>query len=77
VVNATLKEIEGQAAENNPAIQRLVALLGPEHAGLLAELLATILEDTGYGGVEIVVADRRVQTMKLTKSYRARKTEER
>lgn len=53
------------------AVKRLLLLLGDAHAELLAELLETILDDTGYGGVEIVVADGRIQTMKLTKSYRA------
>lgn len=53
-------------------MQGLSALLGKEHMALLVELLETIIGDSGYGGVEIVVADGRVQSMKLTKSYRAK-----
>jgi hypothetical protein len=72
VKDVSLPDIEQYTDEVKTAMQRLPALLGMEHVALLLELLETILGDTGYGGVEIVVADGRVQTMKLTKSYRAR-----
>ena len=72
MADANLNELEEHTDEGNVAMLRLLALLKMEHVALLLELLETILGDTGYGGVEIVVADGRVQSMKLTKSYRAR-----
>jgi len=72
VADVILSDLEEHTDKGLATFRRLIALLGAEHAGLLAELLETIMQDTGYGGVEIVVADRRVQTMKLTKSYQAR-----
>lgn len=73
MANANPTKPEEITEEVSAAILRLPALLGVEHVVLLLDLLETILDDSGYGGVEIVVADGRVQTMKLTKSYRARK----
>ncbi len=72
MINARLNKPEEKTAEAVTALERLPALLGAEHVSLLLELLETIIGDSGYGGVEIVVADGRVQSMKLTKSYRAR-----
>ena len=71
--NVILNKPVENSEEVQAAMQRLPALLGLEHVALLLELLETIVEDSGYGGVEIVVAEGRVQSMKLTKSYRARK----
>jgi hypothetical protein len=50
--------------------KRLSLLLGVEHAALLVELLETIMDGSGYGAVKIVVSEKRIQTLKLTQSFK-------
>jgi hypothetical protein len=70
VEDAILNDIEEHTDEGTAAMHQLLALLGAEHAGLLAELLETIMYGSGYGAVEIVVSEKRIQTLKLTQSFK-------
>lgn len=41
---------------------------------LLATLLHEVINGTGYGAVEVIVADGRIQNIKMVKSYKAVKS---
>jgi hypothetical protein len=49
-----------------PALEQL---LSQEQMALLAKLLREVLDDTGYGDVKIIVAEKRVVRLKAEKSY--------
>ena len=52
------------------AVRFLLNFLKPGQLIRLAELLQRCRMETGYGGIEIVMADRVVQTFKLVQSYK-------
>jgi hypothetical protein len=54
---------------NGSSFSLLAQLLEPEQIKLLAELLIEIIDDTGWGDVKIVVAEKRVVRLKAEKSY--------
>ena len=68
--NAILNKPVENSEEVQAAMQRLPDLLGLEHVTLLLELLETIVNGSGYGAVEIVISEKRIQTLKLTQSFK-------
>lgn len=48
---------------------RLLALLNSGGLRQLVELLEEVINDTGWGGVEIVMAERRLVRLKVVKSF--------
>jgi hypothetical protein len=52
-----------------PKALPITDLLNQEQIQLLARLLLEVLEDTGYGDVKIIVAEKRVVRLKAEKSY--------
>jgi hypothetical protein len=70
VADATPNKLEEPIDEINVAMQRMLVLMKMEHVTLLLELLETIMGGSGYGGVEIVVSEKRIQTLKLTQSFK-------
>lgn len=52
------------------AFNRLASDLGKERLIQLAELLAGVAENTGYGSVEVIVAAGRVVQLKEVRSHR-------
>jgi hypothetical protein len=72
-----MQQPSGSDGLNHVAVSRdsgsqLAALMGHENAALLVRLLKSIIDDTGFGGIEIVLSNGRVQTQKLTQSFRAK-----
>ena len=51
-------------------MQFLLAKFGQEKLFQLKQLLLDVIEDTGYGGIGIVVAEGRVTLLKVEKSYK-------
>ena len=51
------------------ALAKLEKHLCTDQIELLASLLADVIDDTGYGDVKIVIADKRIVRMKAEKSY--------
>lgn len=51
------------------ALSKLEKHLCPDQIELLASLLADVIDDTGYGDVKIIIADKRVVRLKAEKSY--------
>lgn len=52
------------------AIESLLRLLGQERVIQLANLVDDVCQKTGWGGVDIVVAEGRVATIKQNISYK-------
>lgn len=52
------------------AVRSLLQDLGPERLCRLAELLAAVRTETGYGDVTIVVTDGRVVGLRRSNSFR-------
>jgi len=48
----------------------LLVTFGYDKLTMLRDLLKDVIEDTGYGGIDIVIADKRVTLLKVEKSYR-------
>jgi hypothetical protein len=64
----TLAELIAQlTGDTNPLLQ----VLKPGQLCTLAAALLEVQTGTGYGAVELVIADGRVQTVKVVKSMRA------
>ena len=51
-------------------LSRLMKLLGSSQLLRLIELMEGVIEDTGYGDVKIVIAEGKVQLLKVEKSYK-------
>ena len=54
---------------DDPSPPALEQLLSQEQIILLTKLLREVLDDTGYGDVKIIVAEKRVVRLKAEKSY--------
>lgn len=54
-------------------VERLVALLGEEHVALLLDLLEKIYGATGFGDITLIVAEHRIQNIRISESYRVDK----
>ena len=53
---------------NNGSVD-LIHLLTQEQVKLLKKLLMEVIDETGYGDVKIIIAEKRVVRMKAEKSY--------
>ena len=54
---------------DDPSPPALDQLLSQEQIILLTKLLREVLDDTGYGDVKIIIAEKRVVRLKAEKSY--------
>ena len=64
-----MQPINGATECGKMEIPRLEQLLTQEQVLLLVRLLREVLDDTGYGDVKIVIAEKRVVRLKAEKSY--------
>lgn len=60
----------GEIETDEQAIRYLLETLKPGQLVRLAELLQRCRLETGYGGIEVIMADGVVQNFKLVQSYR-------
>jgi len=51
-------------------LAELKIIFGHDKLTQLRQFLANVIEDTGYGDVKIVIADGKVQLLKVEKSYK-------
>jgi len=64
-----VQPINGATEGVKMEIPRLEQLLTQEQVLLLTRLLREVLDDTGYGDVKIIIAEKRVVRLKAEKSY--------
>jgi hypothetical protein len=57
----------GSGPNNNGPV--ITDLLNQEQIQLLARLIMEVLDETGYGDVKIIIAEKRVVRLKAEKSY--------
>ena len=56
--------------EPSDSMRVLLLQLGEKRLNLLVDLIKEVQDQSGYGGVEIVLAGGKVQTIKMIKSFK-------